>query len=171
MSTLWKLYDMVLTARMKVCTRVDPSMSTASKGVDARHNLHLAVDLVALQSSRGACLLQGVQDMERGFPTCERADVSLAHRRRGVAAKIVEARAACHADVRVVIKVAPGFWAWTMAARHHGEKFSAVWAGQPGTTARLLVASPRVEGVRQGQWPASLKPVLRGPASLACEPA
>ena len=74
-STLWKLYDMVITARMKVCARVDPSMSTASKGVDARHNLHLAVDLVALQSSRGACLLQGVQDMERGFPTCERADV------------------------------------------------------------------------------------------------
>ena len=28
------------------------------------------------------------------------------------------------------------------------------------------MASPRVEGVRQGQWPASLKPVLRGPASL-----
>ena len=79
-STLWKLYDMVITARMKVCARVDPSMSTASKGVDARHNLHLAVDLVALQSSRGACLLQGVQDMERGFPTCERADVSLAVR-------------------------------------------------------------------------------------------
>jgi hypothetical protein len=24
-STLWKLYDMVLTARMKVCARVDPS--------------------------------------------------------------------------------------------------------------------------------------------------
>ena len=65
-STLWKLYDMVITARMKVCARVDPSMSTASKGVDARHNLHVAVDIVALRASRGESQLQCVEDLERG---------------------------------------------------------------------------------------------------------
>ena len=78
-STLWKLYDMVITARMKVCARVDPSMSTASKGVDARHNLHVAVDIVALRASRGESQLQCVKDLERGFPTCERNDVALSH--------------------------------------------------------------------------------------------
>jgi len=41
-------------------------------------------------------------------------------------------------------------------------------AGQPGITARL---PSRVEGVRHGQWPASLKSVPRGPASFACDPA
>ena len=108
-STLWKLYDMVITARMKVCARVDPSMSTASKGVDVRHNLHLAVDIVALRASRGECQFQCVKDLERGFPTCERNDVALSQRTSGVSAHIVEAKAAMNADVRVVIKVAPGY--------------------------------------------------------------
>ena len=109
MSTLWKLYDMVITARMKVCARVDPSMSTASKGVDARHNLHLAVDIVALRASRDECQKLCVKDLERGFPTCERNDVALSQRAHGVSAHIVEAKAAMNADVRVVIKVAPGY--------------------------------------------------------------
>ena len=85
-STLWKLYDMVITARMKVCARVDPSMSTASKGVDARHNLHVAVDIVALRASRDESQLQCVKDLERGFPTCERNDVALSQRASGVSA-------------------------------------------------------------------------------------
>ncbi len=56
-------------------------MSTASKGVDARHNLHLAVDIFALRASRGECQMQCVKDLERGFPTCERNDVALAARK------------------------------------------------------------------------------------------
>ena len=94
---------------MKVCARVDPSMSTASKGVDARHNLHVAVDIVALRASRDESQLQCVKDLERGFPTCERNDVALSQRASGVSAHIVEAKAAMNADVRVVIKVAPGY--------------------------------------------------------------
>ena len=100
-STLWKLYDMVITARMKVCARVDPSMSTASKGVDARHNLHVAVDIVALRASRDESQLQCVKDLERGFPTCERNDVALSQRASGVSAHIVEAKAAMNADGRI----------------------------------------------------------------------
>ena len=47
--------------------------------------------------------------LERGFPTCERNDVALSQRAHGVSAHIVEAKAAMNADVRVVIKVAPGY--------------------------------------------------------------
>ena len=36
-------------------------------------------------------------------------------------------RVAARAYARVYLNVERGLWAWTMAARHHGEKFSAVW--------------------------------------------
>ena len=44
----------VITARMKVCARVDPSMSTASKGVDARHNLHILMGGVPKEGGRAS---------------------------------------------------------------------------------------------------------------------
>ena len=48
-------------------------------------------------------------------------------RQQAEIARDASKRVAARAYARVYLNVERGLWAWTMAARHHGEKFSAVW--------------------------------------------
>ena len=74
LSTLTKLDEATLLNRLLVCGRVDESQSVAQAGVDARHQLHLLLDVAAWHRARGLPLLLAIVDLVRGFPSADRRD-------------------------------------------------------------------------------------------------
>lgn len=108
LSYVTKVEQSVLLHRALVCGSVDESQSVGNRGVDARHQLHLALDVVAWRRARGEEQLLAVVDLLRGFPNALREDVYLAMRAAGVGPHIVEGLASLDFGSAVAIKVAPG---------------------------------------------------------------
>jgi hypothetical protein len=106
LSFLAKVDEGVMLHRLLTCVGVDESQSVANEGVDARRQLHMILDFAALARALQVELILGILDVERGFPSCEREDVYLALRRRGVRAHLLDGLAALDYGSMVRLKMA-----------------------------------------------------------------
>jgi hypothetical protein len=86
MSNLMKTYELVLYGRMEVLSRVDELQSVANRGIDARMQLHLVLDIIAERAALGQSTWLIPVDLARGFPSTERESTGTALYHEGVGA-------------------------------------------------------------------------------------
>ena len=115
-----------------------------AQGVDARHNR--TSPSTSSRCARAATSARPcVKDLERGSPRAS-ATTSRCLNERTACRRIVEAKAAMNADVRVVIKVAPGYHTAEIPT---GAVFPKGRTARPATSAYRRPAYPR-RSVRRG---------------------